>query len=317
MKSKTALFTPILAGVVMLLAGFSGRLVSLVNRLSEDAFLSLAIIQLIVYLLPVAFYCRVFSINLVTSLKFRAFSVKKIPPAITFFLLFLAGSLVLKYFGIFLFDGAMVDTPDAVYIANIYSSNRFLTILCFVILPAFLEEIVFRGIILEEYARYGAFSAVMISSLTFAMLHLSLQNFVYYFFMGLVLGSLTWVCDSLLPALVLHLAKSFAYVSISASTANYVRQAGKSALLPYLLIAFFLMLLFLLFSQMEGLYLSRARDEMRQTRKEILRREKERDKAPIAEPKNQKWIPLRDVFLSPTFLAVVALFFLQATKIIH
>ena len=296
----------------MVLAGFSGKLVELVNRLSEDVFLSLAIIQLIVFLLPVAFYCRVFSINLVSSLKFRLFSPKKIPLTVTFLLFFLVGSLVLKYFGIFLFDGAMVDTPDAVYISNIYSSNGFLTVLCFIIIPALLEEILFRGIILEEYARYGAFIAVTFSAFCFAMLHASFANFVYYFFMGLVFGSVTWVCDSLLPAIVFHLLKNFAYVYVSVSTANYVRQAGKSALLPYLLIALFLLLLFFLFSQMEGLYLSRARDEMRQSRREILKRETEREKEEIAEPKNKKFIRIREVFLSPTFLLILALFILQA-----
>ena len=182
MKLKSSVYAPILVGVVMVLVGFSDEIIGLVNRLSDDAFLSVAIIQFLVFLLPVAFYCRVFGVNFVSSLKLRAFSWKKGPILVTFLLLFLTGSLILRFFGIFLFDGAMVNTPDAVFVSNLYSSNRFLTILCFVIIPALLEEILFRGIVLEEYARYGAAVAVIASAFCYAMLFASFGNFVYYFF---------------------------------------------------------------------------------------------------------------------------------------
>lgn len=315
MKLKSSVYAPILFGVVMVLVGFSQQLVALVNRVSEDAFLSVAIIQFLVYLLPVAFYCRVFNINFVSSLKFRGFSWKKLPLACTLLLLFLVGSAVLRYFGIFFFDGAMLNTPDAVFIP-IYSDNRFLTVLCFMIIPALLEEILFRGIILEEYARYGAFFAVSVSAIAFAMLHASLENFFYYLFMGLVFGSLTWICDSLFPAIVFHLLKNFLYFYSADAITDYIRQAGKSALLPYLLIAVLILLLFSLFSQMEGLYRDRARDDMRQTRKELLKREAAAEKKNAVAAKQNYFITLREIFLSPTFLIVVFIFVLQALQIL-
>ena len=315
MKLKSSVYAPILVGVVMLLVGFSDELIRLVNRVSSDAFLSVAIIQFLVFLLPVAFYCRVFGVNFVSSLKFRGFSWKKVPVLVTLLLLFFTGSLVLRFFGIFLFDGAMVNTPDAVYVANIYSSNRVLTALCFILIPALLEEILFRGIVLEEYARYGAGVAVTVSALCSAMLHASFGNFAYYFFMGVIFGAAAWITRSLIPAVAFHLIKNVWYLYASASTANYLRQAGKSALLPFLLIAAVLLLLFLFFSQMEGLYVFRARDELRESRKEVLEREVKEEKAEPEEEKKNRFLVFREVFLSPTFLLIVVLFILQAVGV--
>ena len=51
----------------------------------------------------------------------------------------------------------------------------FLSILCFAVVPAIVEEYVFRGVILGEFLdvkkRFGIASAVMLSSLFFALLH--------------------------------------------------------------------------------------------------------------------------------------------------
>lgn len=312
MKLKPSIYAPILLGVVLLLVGFSDDLVRLIDRVSPDSFLSLAIIQFLVFLLPLAFYCRVFGINPVASLKLRGFSWKKVPVLVAFLLLFFIGSLTLRYFGIFVFDGAMVDTPDAIRISGVASSNGFFSVLCFAVIPAILEEILFRGILLEDYAPFGAGIAVTVTALGYAMLHASFSDFAYYFFVGVIFGAVSWISGSVIPAILFHLLRNLWYLYAAESAANYLRQAGRSALLPFILIALVLLLLFFLFSRMEELFRDRARDEMRETRRELLEKEILEEKAAEAAPKPNRFHVLREVFLSPSFLVVVAVFLLQA-----
>ena len=185
MKLKSNFYAPLLFVAVLSLIGLSPGMVKLAESLSEDSFLSITIIQLLVYLIPLAFYCKGRGIDLASGMKMRGFAVKKIPFIVVMMLIFFAGSCVLRYFGLFYFDSAMVNTPSAVYF-EMENGNRFLTVFCSILLPAILEEIVFRGVILEEYRSYGSVWAVTLSSLLFAMLHLSWENLLYYFFMGVV-----------------------------------------------------------------------------------------------------------------------------------
>ena len=316
MKLKANFFAPLLFVAIALLAGFSESILNLIRRLSADAFLSTTIIQLLVYLIPLAFYCKGRGIDLVSGMKMRGFSVKKIPFIVVMMLIFLAGSCILRYFGLFYFDSAMVDTPRAVYF-EMADGNRFLTVLCTILLPAILEEVVFRGIILDEYRSYGSVWAVILSALLFAMLHLSWGNFIYYFYMGVVFSVIAIAADSLVPTVAIHIFVNFSYFYIRPSVVDYLRQAGKSPLLPYLL------LFVLMFARLEDIYRTRAYDEMLQSRKELLRKEVERAKKARAasdgnkeEKGKEEFLSLcKELLLSPTFLGGIAVFGVLSSNI--
>ncbi|MBR5296115.1 MAG: CPBP family intramembrane metalloprotease, partial [Clostridia bacterium] len=181
MKLKSNLYAPIFFGVILVFAGLAGPIVNVAKKFEMDLFLTSTIIQLIVYLLPLAFYCKVRQIDVISTMKFRYVSPSKIPFLVNMALIFFVGSILFRYLGLFFFDSAMVSTPSAILIP-VGSENLFLTILSTILLPAVFEELVFRGILLEEYRIYGSYWSVAVSSILFAMLHLSLENFVYYLF---------------------------------------------------------------------------------------------------------------------------------------
>jgi sodium transport system permease protein len=71
--------------------------------------------------------------------------------------------------------------------------------------PGVCEELVFRGAFLGLLRRVtSARSAVLLSSLFFALIHLSIFRLLPTFVLGLLLGALTVASGSLLPAVVLH-----------------------------------------------------------------------------------------------------------------
>ncbi len=312
MKLKSTVYAPILFGVILILAGVSSILSGVIGGTGVDVFLSSTIVQLVVFLLPFAFYCKVAGFDVVSDLKLGSFPISRVPFLVNMTLIFFVGSMLLRYAGLFYFEEAMVVTPDVIHFSA-KSENTFLHLLGTMVLPAVLEEIIFRGIFLQEYRSYGSAWNVATTSLMFAMLHLSLENFVYYLFMGIVLGVITLASDSVLPAIVLHIGINFSHEFIRPAVVEYLRQAGKSLILPYLLLALFLILFVSMFSGLEKIYQSKAFNEILQSRKELLRKELEKAKAEqenrVEESKGKKFFRcFREIYLSPTFLVGIVLF---------
>ncbi len=73
-----------------------------------------------------------------------------------------------------------------------------------VIIPAVLEEFLMRGIIFRAYSRCNTIAAVLFTALVFALLHLSVNEVVGFFFMGLVASILLTKSKSLYVPMVYH-----------------------------------------------------------------------------------------------------------------
>ncbi len=87
-----------------------------------------------------------------------------------------------------------------------WSSSPWVSLLVFAWLPAFCEEVTFRGFILTGLQRrFRPRTAVVISSFLFALFHLNVFQLLPTFFLGLVLAYLTTRCGSILPSILFHL----------------------------------------------------------------------------------------------------------------
>ena len=131
--------------------------------------------------------------------------------------------------------------------------------------------------------------------------------------MGLILGVITLASDSILPAMLLHVAINFSHQYVRPYAVEYLRQAGKSRLLPYLMLGLFLLLFVFLFSGLESIYQGKAYNEILQSRKELLRKEVEKARILREEDGGEKaqkrfLLSLKEIFLSPAFLAGIAIF---------
>ena len=105
MKARSALYAPLLFGVVLILVGFSARFVRWMGGVSADPYLSAAIIQFLVFLLPLAFYAIVRGASLSSILKFNGFSVRKLPFLTVMLALTFTVILFCRYMGLFWFKG--------------------------------------------------------------------------------------------------------------------------------------------------------------------------------------------------------------------
>lgn len=72
------------------------------------------------------------------------------------------------------------------------------------IMPALCEEFTYRGVILRGYENKGKITAIVMSALLFALMHSTLEQLCYAFVLGLVMGGLVVICDSLWAGVLFH-----------------------------------------------------------------------------------------------------------------
>ena len=74
--------------------------------------------------------------------------------------------------------------------------------------PAFVEEFLFRGVLLGLLRKYGDGFAILISSLLFGLMHGNIVQIPFAFIGGLALAFLVVYTGSIIPAMILHFANN-------------------------------------------------------------------------------------------------------------
>jgi len=334
MRLRSSVSAPLYVGTILLFTSFSSYMLLKVNELSENPFLSVSIIQLFVFLLPTAFYCAVGKISFTDSIKIR-FSISAVPLLLIGTAVYFLGTAIMKYIGFYFLDGAYVNTPGVIS-ASVYGSDDIPLIICMAILPAVLEEMVFRGILLEEYRSYGEVTAVLMTSLCFTMIHFSLENFLYYLFAGVIFGIITFATDSCVPAIILHTLNNVISLKLEDAYISYIEQLGGKMLFIFLAVTLFLILLAVMFARVEKMYLKKAEKNSAEKRIALVneamllnegKRKKTGDyfvrrKAEESKEKQEadKGVSeshrFSEAFLSPTFFLIVVFFMINAAELI-
>lgn len=91
----------------------------------------------------------------------------------------------------------------------------FVSLFALVVIPAIGEEVLFRGMILNGLRfRFKDSIAVVFSALLFALMHGSLQQFVYPFLLGLIMGYLVLKTKTLLSSIIVHFVNNFLVITM-------------------------------------------------------------------------------------------------------
>lgn len=94
--------------------------------------------------------------------------------------------------------------------------SYFLAILILAIMPAIGEELLFRGMILHGLrSRFNDVISVVLSALMFALMHTNLQQLVYPFLLGLIMGWIVLRTGSLVSSIIVHFVNNFLVVTFS------------------------------------------------------------------------------------------------------
>lgn len=120
--------------------------------------------------------------------------------------------LLNAFVGLFITSGA--DTVE-----DVAKYPLWLALTAFAIVPAIVEEYVFRGVVLGEYLKIETGAAVLISSIFFALLHFSLGSVLYGFFFGCIFALVRIATGNLTYTVIMHLI--FNSINVLLSYVNF------------------------------------------------------------------------------------------------
>ncbi|MBQ8640282.1 MAG: CPBP family intramembrane metalloprotease [Lachnospiraceae bacterium] len=100
---------------------------------------------------------------------------------------------------------------------DLFSVSTAANVLLVAVIPAFSEELVFRGIYYNGYRKHGFWKAMLISGLFFGLLHMNWNQFSYGFILGLVLAVVMEATESIYAPMLFHFGINFQSVMMLAS----------------------------------------------------------------------------------------------------
>ena len=95
-----------------------------------------------------------------------------------------------------------------------YDYQVVLQVVVAALVPAFCEELLFRGAVLTNLLPFGRVTAILISSLLFAVMHQNAEQVLYAFSAGVLLGLVYERTGSIWNCFFLHFANNFASVLV-------------------------------------------------------------------------------------------------------
>ncbi len=208
MKFKASLVAPffvlVLYGLFFASSFAEDRLVAAGGNL----YLSVIILQILLFLLPAILFCRLKGVGYAVKLNVRLFSPGKLGCVLMSALVLICGSVLIRFAQIYLFD--MRDFHFSLYDSYLQAgdSQDFLFVVtAFAVVPALTEEFVFRSILLTEYnyGGYGAVTATLITSLMAAMLYGSLELLPIRLMASILFCAVTYVTGSSIAAFLSHI----------------------------------------------------------------------------------------------------------------
>lgn len=124
------------------------------------------------------------------------------------FVINIALSLAVSYLTAFLnTQGIAVPTSDFT-ISSPSAASLTLQFIYVVLLGPFIEEFIYRGLILGMLSKYGNSAAILLSALAFGLMHGNIPQAVSAFGTGLVYAIIAVNCGSIFPTILLHIANN-------------------------------------------------------------------------------------------------------------
>lgn len=269
----------------------------------DNVYLSMIILQLLIFLLPGIFYCMLRGSG-GEKLRIKFLSPGKIWFVIVCFGLLVFGSTLINTAVFYLFGN---ESQYSLYNAfSPQSGDRIINIIyiviAFAVVPAVTEELMFRGIMLSEYAEYGTATAVFMSSIMFSMTHFNLNQFLTYFFCGVVAAYAVYVTQSLWAGVLVHFMNNLYSIFFESVLWDVIKAPNSLIFFLFVIMTLFIGFLVLSFNGAERILYNAG-----------IKGEKSPPEAQKREGSGAKLF--FEAFISPSFLACVLLF-LVATLII-
>ncbi len=241
---------------------YISRLIDTALLTPENEYAAVIVLQLVIFLVPAAFYIRALGLDF-TRFRISIFGPGQLLLLISGLVALTSGTILIDHYT--LGDSAFAQNYDlwGVFISKNEgtAASSIYLILAYAALPALCEEFVFRGLLISEYEKRSSTSAVLLSSIFFALLHFDIERFPTYFFAGLLLSLILYASRSLLAVMVVH----FCHNMIGIFGRPYMQtlaELGGAELFITLLTATFLLSIGIFTAEAARLYKNYARFDL-------------------------------------------------------
>ncbi len=126
-------------------------------------------------------------------------------------------SFLLLYPIITIVDSLLVDLGISLNTIpyELNTPNYFISLISLVILPAICEELLFRGLIFKGLKPYGKVFSIIMTSLIFSLYHMSIDQTIYPFLIGLLLSVIMYKENNILYCIAIHFTNNFLSLTLS------------------------------------------------------------------------------------------------------
>lgn len=118
-------------------------------------------------------------------------------------------------------------------------SVTFSMLLYAAFLGPIVEEIIFRGAVLQTLKQYGKGFAIIVSALLFGVSHMNLTQGLFAFIVGLILGYVA-IEYSLKWAIIIHIVNNFVFSDVLGTISEYLGEPFGDILIGLVLVIFFI-----------------------------------------------------------------------------
>ncbi len=297
MKYKAAIWAPVLMIVVYVFLAAVGLMPGEVPFMDENPYVTVVILQILVYVVPVMFYCRMGTSKVTSRMRIRL-------PQLGHILLLVYGAVLLVGANALVSMGmyrlmpqqfaSSTSIADASFAMNSGVFDGLYVVVAFAILPAVTEELLFRGVVVSEYERYGPGFAIVLSALTFAMSHFNFARLPVYFLSGVILALVLYATRSLVAAMILHAVNNVSVLVLEKYVLHIAEKQNISMLLLLILLGSATLVALTLFcGEAAGIYRSYGEEAL---------------PVDYGRARGNLFATVAETCFSPTFLILVVIF---------
>ncbi len=113
-------------------------------------------------------------------------------------------------------DNSVTETVNY----TVQSNPMLVNLILLALIPAVVEEFIFRGLIFNGYKKRNPLKAAVLSAMLFGLIHLNINQFSYAFVLGIIFALMTYVTGSIIPSTIAHFVVNGTTVVLSHLTAN-------------------------------------------------------------------------------------------------
>lgn len=201
-KKTNIFFIVYLVAYVMMSYGASYILREIGQRMTDESLYYIIVFSVaeLIILIPVLFYLMVYKSN---PLKWELMKLPRFWDIIWAILAALCLMPLVSLLNIITMTFTSNAVTDTVEI--LFSENVITQLLLMAIMPAVVEEFVFRGMFYGVYRKRNIMGGALMSGLLFGLFHLNINQCVYAVVMGVAFAIIDEISGSLITSVVAHI----------------------------------------------------------------------------------------------------------------